>query len=140
VGTDFTSTKSSTWSGIKRGMKRGIFMLIPLIFILSGIFIYGKYFSNSGDGYRTGLLQKFSHEGNLIKTYEGEIVLSNVTGNTNIPPVTEKFYFSVTSKTLANQLDTIQGQMVTVHYQQKNAPLFWQGESVFLVDDVKRTP
>ncbi len=101
------------------------------------MFIYGKYYYTYSDGYRAGLLQKFSHRGNIIKTYEGEMILSSVASNQNVAIASEKFYFSVTSKNLANQLDTIQGQMVIVHYQQKNGALFWHGNSEYIVDSVK---
>lgn len=125
---------------MKRGIKKGLLVLFALIIIVSGILIYGKYFYTYSSGYRAGLLQKFTHKGNLIKTYEGEMILSSVAGNMNVSGASEIFYFSVTSKNLANQFDTIQGQMVVVHYQQKNAPLFLHGDSEYLVDGVKRTP
>lgn len=140
VESNFTSSKASTWSGILRGIKKGFLVLSTLIVVVAAIFIYVNYFHTSGNGYRTGILQKFSHEGNLIKTYEGELILKSVAGNLNISGSSEKFYFSVTSNALANQLDTIQGQMVIVHYQQKNAPFFLHGDSEYLVDGVKRTP
>ena len=115
-------------------------MIITLCLVGSCFFIYVRYFYTYSDGYRAGLLQKFSHKGNLIKTYEGEMILSSVTGNSNVAIASEKFYFSVTDKKLADQLDTIQGQMVIVHYLQKNGSLFWHGESPYLVDGVKRKP
>jgi hypothetical protein len=130
----------SKWSGIKRGVKRTFFVILTLFLVISAIFVYVKYFYTYSDGYRAGLLQKFSHKGNLIKTYEGEMILSSVTGNSNVAIASEKFYFSVTDKKLADQLDTIQGQMVIVHYLQKNGTLFWHGESPYLVDEVKRKP
>ena len=116
------------------------FVILTLFLLGSGIFVYVRYFYTYSDGYRAGLLQKFSHKGNLIKTYEGEMILSSVTGNSNVAIASEKFYFSVTDKKLADQLDTIQGQMVIVHYIQKNGALFWHGESAYLVDGVKRKP
>ncbi len=133
-----TSAKVSKWTGTKRKIKRILWSIIILVVILLGVFIYGKYFYTFSEGYRAGLLQKFSHKGNLIKTYEGEMILSSVTGNQNVAIASEKFFFSVTSKSLASQFDTIQGQMVIVHYQQKNGALFWNGESEYIVDSVKR--
>jgi len=132
-----TSAKVSKWSNTKRKMKRIFFSIIALIVIFFGLFVYGKYFYTFSDGYRAGLLQKFSHKGNLFKTYEGEMILSSVTGNQNVAIASEKFLFSVTSESLANQLDTIQGQMVIVHYEQKHGVLFWKGESEYIVDSVK---
>jgi len=132
------SIKVSKGSGIKRKIKTTFFLFIALILIVTGIFIYWKYFYTYSDGYRAGLLQKFSHKGNIIKTYEGEMILSSVTSNANVALASEKFYFSVISKNLAQQFDTIQGQMVIVHYNQKNGVLFWRGDSQYLVDSVKR--
>jgi len=133
-----TSTKDSKWSGAKRKIKKIFLLLIILIVITIGSVIYVKYYFTYSDGYRAGLLQKFSHKGSIFKTYEGEMVLSSVTSNTNVALASEKFNFSVTNKKLALQLDTIQGRMVIVHYQQKNGALFWRGDSEYLVDSLKR--
>ena len=131
-------TKFSRWSDIKRKTKKAFFLFITFIAIMIGVFTYWKYFYTYSNGYRAGLLQKFSHKGNIIKTYEGEMILSSVTSTMNVAIASEKFYFSVTNEKLAQQLDTIQGQMVIVHYQQKNGVLFWHGDSEYLVDSVKR--
>lgn len=127
----------TSWSGIKRKAKKILFLFITLTVLFTAVFIYWKYFYTYSEGYRAGLLQKFSHKGNIFKTYEGEMILSSVTSNTNIAIASEKFLFSVTNKVLAQQLDTIQGQMVIVHYKQKNGVLSWHGDSKYLVDTVK---
>jgi len=133
-----TSTNVSRFSGVKRKGKKVFFVLTALIVIIAGVFIYWKYFYTYSDGFRAGLLQKFSHKGNIFKTYEGEMILSSVSSNMNVAIASEKFYFSVSDGSLAKQLDTIQGQTVIVHYHQKNGTLFWRGESEYLVDSVKR--
>lgn len=138
-----TDTKSvetpvSKWAGVKRTLRNAFRWFVAITIILIGLFIYWKFFYTYSDGYRAGLLQKFSHKGNIVKTYEGEMILSSVTSNTNVALASEKFYFSVTDKKLAMQLDTIQGQMVIVHYLQKNGVLFWHGNSEYLVDSVRR--
>jgi len=138
-----TDTKSvetavSKWTGVKRTMRNALRWFVAITIILIGLFIYWKFLYTYSDGYRAGLLQKFSHKGNIVKTYEGEMILSSVVSNANIAIASEKFLFSVTDKKLAMQLDTIQGQMVIVHYNQKNGVLFWHGDSEYLVDSVKR--
>lgn len=138
-----TDTKSgattvSRWAGVKRTMRNALRWFVVITIISIGIFVYWKFFYTYSDGYRAGLLQKFSHKGNIVKTYEGEMILSSVTSNANVALASEKFFFSVTDKKLAMQLDTIQGQMVIVHYRQKNGVLFWNGNSEYLVDSVKR--
>jgi hypothetical protein len=82
-------------------------------------------------------LQKFSNKGTIFKTYEGEMILSSVSSSRDIALASEKFLFTVTNKTLIREFDTLQGEMVIVHYRQKNAAVFWRGDSQYLVDSVK---
>jgi hypothetical protein len=49
----------------------------------------------------------------------------------------EKFNFTVINKNIINQLDTLQGDVVIVHYMQKRGKVFWRGDSEYLVDSVK---
>jgi hypothetical protein len=111
--------------------------LLILIIVTGGIIIYWKYFYTYSEGYRAGLLQKFSSKGALFKTYEGEIILSSVSSTRDVALASEKFLFSMTNKSLVRQFDTLQGDMVIVHYRQKNGTLFWRGDSPYLVDSVK---
>jgi hypothetical protein len=109
---------------------------VVIVFIMV-IFIAWKYFYTYSKGYRAGLLQKFTYKGQLFKTYEGELILSSITSKANVSIASEKFYFSVVDEDLAKQLDTLQGQFVTVHYRQKNGTLFWRGDTPYFVDEVK---
>ena len=92
-----------------------------LLFVVLGfgIYFYWKYFFTYSSGNRYGLLQKFSKKGNLFKTYEGEMILSSVRGTNNVPLASEKFFFSVTDDNVANKLMNMQGQYITVHYEEK---------------------
>jgi len=130
--------KKSNWFRFKRGARRLLLQFVIVLMLIASIFIYWKYYYTYSNGYRAGLLQKFSHKGNLIKTYEGEMILSSVSGTSNVVIASEKFYFSVKNSKLAQILDTMQGQMVIVHYKQKNGVLFWNGDSEYQVDSVKR--
>ena len=130
--------KISRWFRFKRNVRRTFFQFVVLIMIIFTLFIYWKYYYTFSNGYRAGLLQKFSHKGNFIKTYEGEMILSSVSSNSNVAIASEKFFFSVKNSRLAQILDTMQGQMVILHYNQKNGVLFWNGESEYQVDSVKR--
>ena len=129
---------ATTWAETKRKIRKVVLLLVSLVIIITGFSFYWKYFYTYSDGYRAGLLQKFSHKGNIFKTYEGEIILSSVTSTNNVALASEKFYFSATDRNLASQLDTLQGQFVIVHYIQKNGAIFWRGDSEYLVNSVKR--
>lgn len=111
--------------------------LIFLIIVFGGFFIYWKYFYTYSEGYRAGLLQKFSHKGAIFKTYEGEMILSSVSSSRDVALASEKFFFTVVNKSLVREFDTIQGQTIIVHYRQKNGAIFWRGDSPYLVDSVK---
>jgi len=111
------------------------FLILIAVFFCS--VVYWKYFYTYSEGYRAGLLQKFSKKGALVKTYEGEMILSSVSSSRDVALASEKFLFSLSNKALVRQLDTLQGDMVIVHYKQKNNPAFWRGDSPYLVDSVK---
>lgn len=120
-----------------RGVGRFFRIFMVLLLLGLGIFIYWKYAFTYSNGNRYGLLQKFSQKGTLFKTYEGELILSSVRGNLNVPIASEKFFFSVKDKNIAQQLMNMQGQHVTVHYKEKNGTLPWRGETRYIVDSVR---
>jgi len=130
------STKSETWTRMVRKTKRFFRWLLILIVLFGGVFIYWKYFYTYSEGYRAGLLQKFSNKGTFFKTYEGEMILSSVASNKDVALASEKFLFTVTNKAMARQFDTLQGRDVVVHYKAKNGAIFWRGDSEYLVDSV----
>jgi hypothetical protein len=127
----------SFWSGIVFKTKKAIKWLLILIVIFGGFFLYWKYFYTYSEGYRAGMLQKFSSKGAVFKTYEGEMILSSVSSTRDVALASEKFFFTLANKSLVRQFDTLQGETVIVHYKQKNASLFWRGDSPYLVDSIK---
>lgn len=137
MSTPDSSVKPSFRTEFVKKTKIVLRWLLILVLVIASIFIYWKYFYTYSDGYRAGLLQKFSHKGMIFKTYEGEMVLSSVSSTRDVALASEKFFFSLTNKSLIRQLDTLQGEMVIVHYKQKNATAFWRGDSQYLVDSVK---
>jgi hypothetical protein len=137
MSTTTPSVKPSFLTRFKRKSKVFFRWFLVLFLIFIGTFIYWKYFFTYSEGYRAGLLQKFSSKGALFKTYEGELILSSISSNRDVALASEKFLFSLTNKELVRQLDTLQGEMVIVHYTQKNSAVFWRGDSPYLVDSVK---
>lgn len=136
MATEITSAKPSKWTGAVKKTKRIIKWILALLIIFLGTFIYWKYFYTYSEGYRAGLLQKFSNKGAIFKTYEGEMILSSVSSTANVALASEKFFFSVPNKNLSIQFDTLQGRDVIVHYIEKNGPVFWRGDSKYLVDSI----
>jgi hypothetical protein len=124
----------------KSGAKKFLTAFVILIVLGVGIYCYWKYAFTYSNGNRFGLLQKFSTKGTIFKTNEGELILSSVRSNNNVPLASEKFFFSVTSKRVVQQMMNLQGRYVTVHYKEKNGTLPWRGESNYIVDSVKSEP
>lgn len=131
-----TSAKPSRWAGAVRKTKRVLKWILTLLIIFVCTFLYWKYFYTYSEGYRAGLLQKFSNKGTFFKTYEGEMILSSVSSTANVALASEKFFFSVPRKELSIQFDTLQGRNVIVHYKEKNGSVFWRGDSKYLVDSI----
>ena len=129
--------KKGAWSNVVIKTRRVFKWLVTLIIIFLAGFIYMKYFYTYSEGYRAGLLQKFSHKGTIFKTYEGEMILSSVASTRDIALASEKFQFTVINENLIRQFDTLQGSNVIVHYIQKSGAVFWRGDSKYLVDSVK---
>jgi hypothetical protein len=136
MAAETTSTQPSKWSGAVKKTKRVLKWILTLLIIFLVTFVYWKYFYTYSEGYRAGLLQKFSNKGAIFKTYEGEMILSSISSTSNVAIASEKFFFSVPNKVLAIQFDTLQGRNVIVHYKEKNGPVFWRGDSNYLVDSI----
>ena len=108
-----------------------------ILIVVLGLFFYWKYYYTYSDGYRSGLLQKLSHKGNIFKTYEGELVQRSIVSTSNVGIASEKFYFSVAIDSVAKAMLKLEGKNVRLHYLQKNGKLPWRGESEYIVDAVE---
>jgi hypothetical protein len=133
----FLTGKSPFWSGVMEKTRKLFRVISILIIVVGGSFIYWKYFYTYSAGYRAGRLQKFSSKGAIFKTYEGEMTLSGLSSDNSGAVSLEKFHFTLVNKALVRQFDTLQGEMVIVHYKQKNGKLFWRGDTEYLVDSLR---
>jgi hypothetical protein len=137
MDTSSTSLSLPFKDRFKRSAKKVSRLILIVLLLTVSIFIYWKYFYTYSEGYRAGLLQKFSSKGTIFKTYEGEMILSSISSSANVALASEKFLFSLSNKSLVRQFDTLQGENVIVHYKQKNAVVFWRGDTEYLVDSIK---
>jgi hypothetical protein len=101
--------------------------------------VYWFFYNSVSDGTRTVYLVKISHRGNIFKTYEGEALVS-IGANPETSLTTDKFFYSVTSKSLYDSLTKYEGQKMTLKYKQYRKTLPWRGESEYLVYDFAKSP
>jgi hypothetical protein len=110
-------------------MRKVIIFSILVIVMIVTAYVYWFYFNPYSDGYREGVLQKFSRRGNVFKTYEGEMIqmgfgARNGSGTINA----NYFYFSVDDGAIADSLNVCTGKLVKLHYTQYRRTLPWRGE------------
>lgn len=133
---NYSSQRSPGSNKVVRTMKKTLYIIVFLAILVVAVFVYWSYYYTFSDGSRAGLLQKFSRKGNVFKTYEGEMILSSVQSNANVPLASEKFFFSVSKKDVAKKLSDLQGEFIVVYYKEKKGTLPWRGESTYVVDSV----
>ncbi len=120
-------------------MKKILIWFVLIAIVMGSFLVYWMYYNTYSDGNRSGLLQKFSHKGNIFKTYEGELIMSSITGSRSSVIASEKFFFSVDNDSIANLLNNLEGHFVTLHYLQKRRTLPWRGESKYIIDGVEES-
>jgi hypothetical protein len=119
------------------GFKKFLRWLVFIIIVILTIVFWWKYYYTYSDGFRSGLLQKVSHKGNIFKTYEGELVQRSLVSTGGVGISSEKFYFSVEEDSTAKKMQNLEGKNVKLHYKQKNGTLPWRGDSEYIVDAVE---
>lgn len=118
-------------------MRKTFFLIVTSLVVIFGIWFWWKFYYTYSDGNRTGMLQKFSHKGNMFKTYEGELVMNSFVINGAAPISSEKFFFSVADQDLGERMKEFEGKKVVVMYKQKKGTLPWRGDSEYVVDSVR---
>ena len=124
----------------KGGCGKYVFLTLLLALLIGGAIFWWKYYYTFSDGSRIGMLQKISHKGNLMKTYEGELVLSSISSTTGVGIASEKFLFSIANDSIAKVMLTLEGKKVKLHYEQKKGTVPWRGDSDYIVDGVSVEP
>jgi len=107
----------------------GMLLSPVLIFALYTVMTLSVTYS---DGYRAGMLQKFSRRGWICKTYEGELAQAVVPG---VAPLI--WNFTVRDDQIARQLDSLLGRRLSLHYRQhRGVPTTCFGLTEYFVDSV----
>ncbi len=89
--------------------------LVPLVIaLLIALYLVVVTQWTYSAGERAGWVQKLSKKGWVCKTWEGELALVSLPGASP-----EKFYFTVRDDQVAEKINTMMGQRVALHYEEK---------------------
>jgi hypothetical protein len=124
-------------TGNKPKWRKYLNIFLVTLLLIAAIAIYFTYFFTYSEGNRAGVLIKFSKKGYVFKTYEGEL---NVGGMGNLPNTAQMnqiWLFSVSNQAVADSLMLLEGKKVSLHYNQVEKPLPWNGETTSYVDGFK---
>lgn len=123
-----TTEKSHTWAWILS------ISGVVIVAVLATV-VYFQFFFSYAEGVDTGELNYFSRQGIVFKTYEGKIIQNGLKQNT-AGAQSNEFRFSVDDENVADLLMHSTGKQVELHYQRYFHPLWWRGESVYVVDSI----
>jgi len=124
----------------------GVVAVMLIVFVVLAAVVTGYIWLllnwNYSVGERAGWVQKISKKGWVCKTWEGELLMVSMPGTTP-----EKFLFSVRDDRIAESINKLIGQRVSLHYEEKvGLPTTCFGETrhfitkVTVVDQTQRLP
>jgi hypothetical protein len=87
--------------------------ILAVVGLLLALWIWIMLSWSYSSGERAGWVQKLSKKGWLCKTWEGEMAMVSLPGS-----VPEKFLFTVWGDDTANQINTVMGRRVSLHYEE----------------------
>lgn len=112
----------------RKWVRRLLWGLLGVLLLTGlGYFAYSQMVYS--DGYKSGQLVKISRRGVVFKTYEGTL---NLSPNGMMTP----WDFSAENNEISQKLQSFDGKIVKVHYEQRYKVFFWQGDTEYIVDDV----
>lgn len=119
--------------GWSRRSKVILFSIILLPFILFSLYTLLVLNWSYSNGWRSGVLQKFSQKGWICKTWEGELAMTTVPG---VAPTI--WIFSVRDDAVTQKMSDAVGERVDLHYtEHRGIPSDCFASTNYFVDSVR---
>jgi len=140
ISKEISETKAEISETVSSGVKKTksffkklfLFGLIGLV-IAGGLYmLYANY--TYSEGTRSGVLVKISKKGYFLKTYEGQLNLGGVSTGDDGGITGNIWDFSVTDDRIYNKLQELEGKKVTLHYDEINKAMPWQGDTNYFIE------
>ncbi|MDR1809866.1 MAG: hypothetical protein LBR34_05625 [Prevotella sp.] len=118
-------------------MKKFLLILLLIILVVGGIFFYVRYYvPYSSSSVRAGELNYVMYKGVIFKTWEGKLIQSGFRSKTAGAVQSNEFEFSIENKALAQELMSLTGSNVKLHYKEYYGVLPWRGYTKYIVDSI----
>lgn len=117
-------------------MRKFLGIIIFIIVLVLGVFIYWRYFYVFGEGVKSGELNYLVKKGYVFKTYEGKLIQSGLRSRQPGSVQSYEFEFSVQRDDIAEKLMNNSGKEFELHYKEYFGRLPWRGHTVFVVDSI----
>lgn len=120
--------------GFLRSVRRFALLFLACAVVLFALYTWAAWSFTYSAGERAGYVQKFSKKGWLCKTWEGELAMANLPG-----AMPEVFQFTVKNDAVAEEMNRLMGERVTLHYEQHlGLPTSCFGDTSYFVTEVRR--
>jgi hypothetical protein len=117
-------------------MKKFLWILAATLVLVSGGYIYWKYFYVFGEGVKTGYLNYAVRKGDFFKTYEGKLIQQGFQSKTAGSIQSYEFEFSIANKKVFQVLEVNSGKVFDLHYKEYHGVVPWRGNTVYMVDSI----
>ncbi len=132
---DVAAQPDATRSRWKSRLKLALALIIIVPILLAALYTWSALHFAYATGAKTGYVQKFSKEGWLCKTWEGELAMVNLPGA--LPKI---FSFTVRDDSLAAVITKTMGQNVAITYEEhRGVPGSCFGDTQYYVTGVRST-
>ncbi len=116
-------------------MKKFIWILLAVLVLGLGAFVFFRFYFVFGEGVRSGELNYVVYKGVIWKTYEGKLIQTGIKAQTT-GVQSNTFEFSVADKEIAERLMMESGKVMDLHYKEYFGRLPWRGHTRYIVDDI----
>lgn len=116
-------------------MKKFLWILLAVLVLGLGAFVYFRFYFVFGEGVRSGELNYVVYKGVIWKTYEGKLIQTGIKAQTT-GVQSNTFEFSVADKEIAERLMMESGKVMDLHYKEYFGRLPWRGHTRYIVDDI----
>ena len=130
---DVAAQPDATRSRWKSRLKLALALIIIVPILLGALYTWSTLHFAYATGAKTGYVQKFSKEGWLCKTWEGELAMTPVPG-----AAPEIFYFTVRDEAVVKRIKDAEGKKVALYYKEKRGiPSSCFGDTHHFINDVR---